>query len=157
MTEHRSPSRNHAHTAYTLIEVLAVVVLMGLVFAALVPNLVGASDRAGLDRLVAELIDLDGRARLLATHDGACLIEHELGAGKVSLRVPAVELSQTYIISAPPAVGIEIEGDEQRVVFDGLGESRSYSYLITAPSTRIRLAFNGQSGWYELRRGDGHE
>ncbi len=154
MTGHHASLRIRG---YTLVEVLAVVMLMGLVLAALVPNLLGASDRARMDRLIAELIDFDVRARLLATQDGGCLIEHEPGKNTVVLRDPSSDRSKTLVIAAPPPVGIEFQGETQRVVFDWLGESSSYAYRITTPSTRTLLAFNGRSGWYELQRGDGHE
>ncbi len=138
-------------SAYTLIEVLAVIVLMGLVAAALVPSLAQTSARADRARLLADVVHLDTQARQLASTGQVHLIRWE--SERVTLRTPSVTSSSSSVIKEiqiPDHFEIERIDNERDLVFNTLGQSPNYTVVVRSDSWAQVIAFNGRSGWYKL-------
>ena len=137
--------------AYTLIEVLAVIVLMGLLAAVFVPSLANTSRSSQLQRLRADLIDLDTRARQLAVQGSSITLRLQDEPKTLVLfqhRDPPVELLS---VDVPDHFELGLQGDVVTVAFDANGQSQDYGYLIRSEMGVERIDFNGRSGWYEVR------
>lgn len=142
---------SHWSTGYTLIEVLAVVILMGLLAAAFVPALARTSDSVERERVLAELIGLDARARQHARTGRRCELRWD-GTGR-SMRL--IEGTQQPVVlravPVPDRIELDMEGDATRVEMNAFGQSAHYAYALRAEAWSTRLSFNGMSGWYEVR------
>lgn len=137
-------------SAYTLIEVLAVLVLMGLMAAALVPSLAQSSARADRTRLLADVVHLDAHARQLASAGQVHVVRLE--SERVSLRTLSVASSNGPVIKdlqIPDHIEIELIDDEGDIVFNTLGQSPNYTVVVRSGSWAQAIAFNGRSGWYK--------
>lgn len=141
------------YNAYTLTEVLAVVVLIGLVAAVFVPSLARASNSSQLARLKADLIQLDVSARQLALQGNAISMRWEPEAHRMRLFVRQTEPQELLSLMVPEQFKFEPVGFETAVKFDALGQSQSYGYQILSESGAHLVDFNGQSGWYEVYSG----
>lgn len=142
-------------TAYTLIEALVVIVLMGLIASLVLPALASRSQRAKHEQFVSSLIRLDTRARQLAQRHTGAIIEYKSQDRLAVLSIIGTDgLHQTDTLQWPENAMLELQGfgqgDEQRVRFDQLGQSVDYTYEIRFEPYHARLSFNGLSGWYEL-------
>ena len=138
-------------SAYTLIEVLVVIVLLGLVAAALVPSLAQASARADRTRLLADVMYLDAQARQLASTGQVHMLRWE--TERVSLRTVSVTSSSSLAIKdvqIPDHFEIELIDGARDIVFNTLGQSPNYTVLVQSGSWAQAIAFNGRSGWYKL-------
>ena len=144
------------YRGFTLIEMLVVVVLMGMIAASIIPNLAGTTRRTQTDKLIADLIDLDAKARVLAGQHQACYFEVEDAKGQIMLSVidEQVELVQTIEISEFATIVLDQNAEQGRAVmtFNRLGHTSNYGYTIAVDETMIRIAFNGLTGWHEVSR-----
>ena len=153
----RQPSRFVARRrGFTLVEMLVVLVLMGMIAASIVPNLAGATRRTQTDKFIADLIDLDAKARVLAGRHQVCYFEVEETKNQITLSVfdEQVELVQTIEIPEFATVMLDQNTGQDRMVktFDRLGQASDYGYTITVEKTTIRIVFNGLTGWHEVSR-----
>jgi prepilin-type N-terminal cleavage/methylation domain-containing protein len=135
---------------YTLIEVLAVVVLMGLVAAVFVPSLVGASRSTQLKQLQSDLIQLDVQARRLAVQGNLVTIRWEPEISGVRVFQGRERPQEMINLMIPGRFELSPVGFENAVVFNSLGQTQSYGYRIRSESGSNRVDFNGLSGWYEV-------
>jgi len=157
MNDHCSASRTIDHRlAFTLVEMLVVLVLMGMIAAAIAPNLAGTTQRTQLDQLIAELIDLDAQARVASSAHMACYIEYDDFQEQIVLRVIDEQAVDVQTIDIPGFVTVELEKNSEQgapvVVFDRLGHTSDYSYTIILEEAMIRLSVNGLTGWHEIVR-----
>ncbi len=137
--------------AYTLIEVLVVVVLMALVAAAFVPSLARTSRSAERDRLVADLIQLDTLARQRSLNGSQHELRWEPTTRELVLSVRQDEPQIVRQVQVPAFVEVEILSPEGVVRFNVLGQSPDYGYQVRNARSMERIDFNGLSGWYEVR------
>tara|TARA_E500000318_G_scaffold14854_4_gene14801 strand:- start:126 stop:584 length:459 start_codon:yes stop_codon:yes gene_type:complete len=137
--------------AYTLIEVLAVVVLMGLVAAVFVPSLARASRASQIERLKADLIQMDASARQLAVQGSLVVLRMDAVGKTIRLYQRREQPQIVQSISIPERFTVESFGFEDSVVFDAHGQSQGYGYLILSEGSAQRIEFNGLSGWYEVQ------
>lgn len=138
-------------SAYTLIEVLAVIVLMGLVAATLVPSLAQSSARADRTRLLADVVHLDAQARQLASTGQVHVIRWE--SERVTLRTPFVASSSSPVVKdvqIPDRFEIELIDGDRDILFNALGQSPNYTVVVRSDSWAQVIAINGRSGWYKL-------
>jgi len=149
MSSKRSTSRL---TGFTLVEILVVLVLFALIAGAIAPNLSGASKRSQTDKLIANLIELDARARVLAGRHRACYITFDEAQNQLQLTVidDAAEIVQTFDI--PHFAEFEFANDSQAVVFDLFGQTNAYRYRVAVDQISIQIDFNGLTGWHEITR-----
>lgn len=146
----RVPSRS----GFTLLELTAVVVLMGIVAAAVVPGFARRSDETVRRKLVAELIDLDARARLNASSSDACFLAMERTTNRILLTVIRTDESTVLDqVEIPDGILVALLSDENAVGFDQSGHTDPYGYEISAGNRVTRIRFHGLTGWYEIEFG----
>ena len=136
---------------YTLIEVLAVVVLMGLFAAVFVPSLASTSRSSQLQRLRADLIDLDTRARQLAVQGSSVTLRLQDELRTLVLYQHLDQPRQLRSMDIPDQYELEFLSEAVAVAFDANGQSQDYGYLIRSEMGVDRIDFNGLSGWHEVR------
>lgn len=140
--------------AFTLIETIAVVVLMAIVTAALLPAFARRSDQTNEADLVARLITLDQQARIAAPRHDACFLE--VDPQKQLIRLVAVDNDRSIELTRaafPAQTEARLAESAERVGFSGVGRSSNYEYRIVRNARELaRLRFNGLTGWYELER-----
>ena len=136
---------------YTLIEVLAVVVLMGLIAAVFVPSLASSSRSSQLQQLRADLIDLDTRARQLAVQGSSVTLRWLEAPCALVLYQHLDQPRQLHSLDVPDQYELELLSEAVAVAFDANGQSKDYGYLIRSDRGADRIDFNGLSGWHEVR------
>jgi len=153
----RQPSRfADRRLGFTLVEMLVVLVLMGMIAATIVPNLAGTTRRTQTDKFIADLIDLDAKARVLAGRHQVCYFEVEETKNRITLSVIDEQAQSVQTIEIPEFVTVVLDQntDQDRMVkaFNRLGHTSDYGYTIIVDETTIRIAFNGITGWHEILR-----
>lgn len=136
---------------YTLIEVFAVVVLMGLIAAVFVPSLASTSRSSQLQRLRADLIDLDTRARQLAVQGSSVTLRWQEALRTLVLYQHLDQPRQLRSMDIPDQYELELLSEAVAVTFDANGQSPDYGYLIRSEMGVDRIDFNGLSGWHEVQ------
>ena len=157
MNVHCSASRTISRRlAFTLVEMLVVLVLMGLIAATIAPNLAGTTQRTHLDQLIAKLIDLDAQARVTASAHKACYFEYDDLQEQIVLRVIDEQAVDIQTIDIPGFVTVELEELSEQstpvVIFNRLGHTSDYNYTIINEEETVRLSVNGLTGWHEIVR-----
>ena len=151
--------RLHNH-AFTLIETLAVVTLIGLAAIVMTPMLVGTSESTKLDDAVRRFLDLDARARLLA--------HQESGVGlHIRDESCVVVVDAEGIGQDPDPVMQWLHGDQVQVkietldtgplysiAYDRAGRSVDFDVVITAGELRRSVRISGFTGWVEEKHGE---
>ena len=141
---------------FTLVEMLVVLVLLGLIAASIAPNLAGTTKRTQTDKLIADLIDLDARARVLSGKHRMCYFEYDETHHQIELFVVDENIESVQVIDIPDFALLHIEqGIEQGrmvITFNRLGQTSDYQYTLTIDEDTIRIAFNGLTGWHEVSR-----
>ncbi len=140
--------------AYTLIEVVAVVVLIGLFASAFAPGLARRSRSAQLEDFKSRLVEFDVLARQLALKGSRVTVRCELYAGTVRLIEQRDLAEEVRRIAVPVMVELQPIGFDTEVGFDANGCTQGYGFMIRTDSSVDRLAFHGISGWYEVTRDD---
>tara|TARA_R110002072_G_C7977582_1_gene535731 strand:+ start:9140 stop:9598 length:459 start_codon:yes stop_codon:yes gene_type:complete len=138
---------------YTLVELLVVMLLLGLMAAMTAPNLFATSQRAKQEKLVAELIDLDTRARVLSGRHDMCLIRFSENQSQIQLVVVNEDLMVIQRVQIPDYATAEFNRAIDTIEFDRLGRSKDYGYQILFDELSIKVRFNGLSGWHETTKG----
>lgn len=137
--------------AYTLIEVLAVVVLMGLIAALFVPSLANTSRSSQLQRLKSDLIGLDTRARQFAVQGSSIMLRWQEETRTLVLFQYRDQPRELLSVDILDQFELELRSEAVAVMFDANGQSQDYGYLIRSEMGVDRIDFNGLSGWYEVR------
>jgi len=146
--------RSQSRTGFTLLELTAVVVLIAMVAAAVVPGLARGSIESARRQLVAGLIDLDARARLNASRNDACFLSVDEDTNQIVLMI--VEGSETFTldrVEIPEGVSVGLVSDGAEISFDQAGHAETYGYEISIDAHITRIRFNGLTGWYEIEEG----
>ncbi|MEL6396630.1 MAG: type II secretion system protein [Planctomycetota bacterium] len=132
---------------FTLLETIAVVVLLGLATSTLAVSLAGPAEAARLRGAESLFLDFDRRARHAAVREGPV---------RLAVRDGLLELTgdtddPTILASRPlpDGIGIEFGGVENELRIDALGRSEDYRIRITSENDEIRLRVAGLTGWHE--------
>lgn len=142
-------ARRHA---FTLIETLAVVALIGLAAVVMTPMLVGATDATRLDDALRRFLDLDARARLLARQESG--VEIHLQSGSIGLSVGGERDAEIISIwqhgERITIEAVSVEGDPiERVSYDRVGRSQDLDVSVIVGDTRRSVWIAGLTGWVE--------
>lgn len=147
-------AKTSIQSGFTLLELTAVVVLLALVTAAVVPGLARRSDSAARAGLIAGLIDLDARARLNAPRNDVCFLTIDEQENQITLTVfqetEAVVLGRVEI---PNGVLVRFHEAEPAISFDRSGYTGAYGYEIHAGTQTLTIWFNGLTGWHVIEEG----
>lgn len=145
---------SHSKTmGYTLVELLVVLVLLGMMAAMVAPNLFSTSQRAQQEQFVAELVDLDTRARVLSGRHEKCFIHFDMDKSQIQLAVVDEELKVIQRARVPEFATLGFDHEINMIVFDRLGRSKDYGYRILFDELPVKIRFNGLSGWHETTEG----
>ena len=133
---------------FTLIESLAVVVLLALVVGVVAASLAPAADRAAMDRATSAVLDADARARAIARRGEP--VELRVADGLVEVRLaqhaPALVTRQL-----PAATTVEltstVSGTGLGVIrFDARGRSEDYIFTVHSGERSTRTLVAGLTG-----------
>lgn len=138
---------------YTLVEILVVLTLFGLIASMIAPSLFSTSQRAQQEKFVAELIDLDTRARLLSGKHNACIIRFEAEQNQFHLVVVDHETIVLQTVQVPEIATAGFVQEHQSIEFDRFGRTLNYEYQISFDKLPLKIRFNGLSGWHEIMKG----
>ncbi len=136
------PVSARTRAGFTLLEMLAVVAILGLSAAALAPSLAGTSYRGTAYSARAALLELDAQARIHSRSQGPVeLVAAEHDVTLKDLRTGRVVRTLELDVGVRLELGVEAEAP--RLVFDSRGCSPDY---------RIHLKFGGldEESWRVL-------
>ena len=132
---------------FTLIEVLAVIVILSIVAGVATVGLASATDSARLAGAVSQWRDLDARARLFSRTTGPVVMN--LNRDHTMVRLFVVEsgelLSQVVL---PPEVTGHFRTDQptDAIVFDRTGGSPDYEVQVKTVDSIVRWYVYGLTG-----------
>jgi prepilin-type N-terminal cleavage/methylation domain-containing protein len=152
MTEpRRSTTRRSYERAFTLLEVLAVIVLIAVATAAVATGFSGAVGMARLRQSAATMQDLDRKARLAAITEGAVrlLVDNSEPAQATVWRLGAHE--SLFRATFPPGVAVRLSDASgaplDGVWFDSRGRSLDYAVTCSLGSAGFGWTVAGLTGW----------
>lgn len=132
---------------YTLIELMAVVVIMALAAGFLLPNVAATSDAARCRAIAAQLQDLDRKARLLARSEGR--VEFKFDPQAQMFVLTATDSNQqlaALAIERGTIIVLTTEHAAASVLFDRAGRSEDYAMVIQRESNRSAFYVAGATG-----------
>ncbi len=155
-------SFRRSRSALTLIELLAVVVIISLVASVGLVSLAAGGESDRLRASASAWRDLDAHARLLAQSQGALIME--LNEDRTSVMLRAVtngdqDPRSEKTIHFPDGVTGELvesnSGDAWGGIwFDRLGRSSSYEAILNGPADPITWRVNGLTGLIVTKTSD---
>lgn len=148
MTVSGRTTRRPRTQGLTLLELLAVLVLLALTFSVAGVRLAATSAHAQLQAAASRLRDLDAYTRLLARSGEPAFLQ--LDGAEHFVRVQAIRSTELLAGAAiPEGVSVEIRtssGDEA-ITFDRLGRSPDYRVAMNAGETTLRWHVYGLTGY----------
>jgi len=139
----------------TLIELLAIIVILAMVSSVLAIGLGSASSVASIQSFASQWAGMDGRARLMSrTQDlDADPIIMVASEGRVALlrhRVDGHDEAVVDEIHSPRGVALRIEGIEhQWIDFDRRGCTPDYKLVLKLHDVKRVWRVHGLTGWIE--------
>lgn len=142
---------------FTILETLAVVLLIGLAAVMLTPMLIGTTDSAETDNALHTMLDMDTRARLLAMREGSALLTLHDGAWAI-LESEAAQKNRAdadTFASWRPAASVRITLSDrggtpiESVRYDAAGRAPDYSVLVENGASARSVRVAGLTGWTE--------
>jgi len=133
---------------FTLLELLAVVVLMTLTFSVTGVRLAATSTRAKLQTTASRLRDLDAHTRLLARSGEPAALRQDATRHYVNVRaIRANELLATVALPAEVMVQVRTSSGDETITFDRQGHSKDYRVTVQAGETVLRWQVYGLTGY----------
>jgi len=147
MTRPRTSSRAGG---FTLLEVLAVVVILSVAASVTLVGLSSAGDEVAMRGTRSSLKELDAKARLYArTGQGAVLRVDDSGAIEVLALGPEGGRIARAFINPQIQVTLEvIDSAEPGIRFDRLGKSPDYGVVLESATRKESWHVCGSSGWF---------
>lgn len=140
--------------AFTLIETLAVVVLLGIIASVATVSLAGASDQAGLQQTIAAVREADVRARLVARSGAATSLGMPASRDSIVLAASGGDRREFQAGNELRVHMLDSQGEPLQLVHvDTRGRSVDYAVLIQGPSHTATVTFAGLTGWSTIQQG----
>ncbi len=148
------PLALQSRAGFTLLEMLAVVAILGLVAATLAPSLAGSTKRGTVYTARAALLELDARARIHSRSQGP--VELVVGESSVTMKDLRTGRELTTLeLDSGVWVDFKIEADPQRLVFDSRGCSPDYRIQLKfGPLDEESWMVLGLTGWAVKEEGN---
>lgn len=160
MTISRQDHITKGRRSFTLIELLAVIVLLSLAAGIGAGHLSNATESANQRAVLASVLDLDARARLLARRSGpVCLVLTEeldtqtaMLTGGAETDFPGWRDDQAPIarVTISPPLQLELLHESGQVLenidFDALGRSIDYRIVLSSPTGQSEHRVLGLTG-----------
>jgi prepilin-type N-terminal cleavage/methylation domain-containing protein len=143
--------------AFTLIELLAVLVVLGMAVSVAAVGLSSRSVEAQLSDAASSMASLDASARVLARKGHVTELQYDKSDGRLQLIdrccddavVIGREISATITLEAwEQPTGTPIES----IIVDSRGQSVDYQVRVSSGELSMALTFAGLTGWYETTR-----
>ncbi len=133
---------------FTLLELLAVVVLLSLTFTVTGVRLAATSTRAKLQATASRLRDLDAHTRLLARSGEPASLRLDGTQRHVNVQgIRSTELLATVTLPAEVTVQVRASSGDETITFDRLGRSKDYRVTVQAGETVLRWHVYGLTGY----------
>lgn len=146
-------SDHGVHSAFTLIEVLAVIVIISMVAGVATIGLAAASESARLRAAAAQWRDLDARARLFSRSLGPVVMSVGDQSNAVTLQsVESNELLTAVVLSDGVWGRFGADPPTESVVFDRLGRSVDYDVEVRTAQRVIHWRVWGLTGLFTERK-----
>lgn len=140
-------SDRSAQHAFTLIEVLAVIVIVSMVAGVATVGLAAASDSARLRAAAAQWRDLDARARLFSRSLGPVVMSVGYQRNAVTLHSVGSNERLTAVVLPDGVWGqLRVDPPTQSIVFDRLGRSMDYDVEVRTAQRVIHWRVWGLTG-----------
>ena len=136
------PVQTQRGVAFTLIELLAVIVVASLVAGVATVALAASGESARLHGAAAQWRDLDARARLLGRSLGPVMMSVDRGV----VRLHALATNELISSVALPG-GIALDTSAAPIEFDRLGRSIDYRVDLHTANRAIRWRICGLTGY----------
>ena len=148
MTDRRASTRRVASRSFTLIELLAVIVIITLTAGTVSVGLVSANTSAQLQTAVSQWRDLDARARTLSRTLGPIIMRLEARRSLVQLSLLGSD-ERLAEITLPKNVSARLATDRPTatIIFDRLGRSPDYDVRLTLENRVIAWHVCGLTGY----------
>jgi prepilin-type N-terminal cleavage/methylation domain-containing protein len=133
--------------AFTLIELLAVIVIVSMVASAVTVGLAATGERTRLHAAAAQWRDLDARGRLLGRSMGPVVMSVVEKGDEVRLRqLPSEDLLSKVSLPKGVTGRIQAAGASRSIVFDRLGRTIDYEVQLRSSDRVIGWHANGLTG-----------
>ncbi len=140
--------------AFTLLEVLAVVVILSLTMALVAVGVASADEAASIRAFTSAAVDLDRRARLWAPAGSAMELHLQTNCLRLVNRSTGEQVSALHI---PGRVSVQLltMDDEplDTIVFDRSGCTQDYRLLAAKGERSHAMSIAGLTGWVQESRG----
>lgn len=132
---------------YTVLELLAVIVIMALAAGFMLPSLASADDSAQCKAIAAKLRDLDHKARLLARSEGRVDLMFDDDRRAFILREhDSSQQLMSVAVERDATLELTTDSTDQIVVFDRTGRSADYAFAVTSGAHRAAFRVTGATG-----------
>lgn len=143
--------------AFTLVELLAVLVVLGMAVSVAAVGLSSRSIEAELSDAVSSIASLDTSARVLGRKGHVTELRYDDTGGRLQLIDRCCD--DAIAIERGLSAKISLEAWEQptgtpirSVVVDRRGQSVDYQVRVSSGELSMALTFAGLTGWYETTR-----
>lgn len=138
-------------SAFTLIEALATVVLLGLAAAMLTPLVASGSESSIADNAIHRFLDLDARARLLAQSGSGAVLTRS-GESTWQVFIPPDDMADPVLgWRGPNLMQIAVRDEEgldiDRLTYDTAGRTIDFSVTVATDTLLRTVHVAGLSGW----------
>lgn len=149
------------HSGFTLIEVLAVLVVLGLLAGATAWSLADTADRATAEEVFGRIAHADRLARIAAERTGQnCVLRYDLDAQQMRRVLTDADGTQEagHVVGLPKGLAIDRivvhqldrvtshERGDVTVAYSARGRSISYAVRVAHDGTHTWLIFAGLTG-----------
>jgi prepilin-type N-terminal cleavage/methylation domain-containing protein len=140
--------RSHLQSAaFTLIELLAVIVIVSMVASAATVGLAATSESARLHAAAARWRDLDTRGRLFSRSLGPVVMSVDESGHKIGLRrLPSGEMLSAVSLPKTVTGRIEAPNGSRSIRFDRLGRTVDYQVELRTSNRVMGWQVNGLTG-----------
>jgi prepilin-type N-terminal cleavage/methylation domain-containing protein len=140
------PDPGHA-AAFTLIELLAVIVIVSMVAGTATVGLAATSEWVQLHAAAAQWRDLDARGRLLGRSLGSVVMSLDEGGDEIRLvEVRSDEVLSSVLLPRGVTGRIHAPKASQSVVFDHLGRTIDYQVELRSNDRVVGWQVHGMTG-----------
>jgi len=145
--------------AFTLIELLAVLVVLGMAVSVAAVGLSSRSDESKLSDAASLIASLDAMARVRARNGHNTELRFDSADGTIGFtdRGSADAPSSDRLL--PDGITLEVwewpsGAPMDRVIVDARGQSMDYQVRVSTGDASVTLRFAGLTGWHEIIRSD---
>jgi prepilin-type N-terminal cleavage/methylation domain-containing protein len=131
---------------FTLLEVLAVVVILAMATGVLATHFAVPTERAKQEATIAAVLDLDARARLLGKSAGGAALG--LDEERVVLAARG-QLVAEVTLDPNLELRLRSKSGNAKIVFDGAGRTESYRIEWTDGGIVRSIRICGDTGWHD--------